>query len=118
LATDCWYLGGHEPTLPIPDPRPLDGLVELVVVDELQRLPLGRPWLTLAIDVASRMVTGFYVSLDAPSTLSVPLALTQAVLPKDLWLCDPRTGRWLGLRAASLLPAVRARTHASGHETP
>src|SRR5271166_2629509 len=34
------------------------------------------------------MVTGFYVSLDAPSILSVALALTQAVLPKDLWLCD------------------------------
>ena len=63
-------------------------LVDVVVVDELERLPLGRPWLTLAIDVASRMVTGFYVSLDPPSTLSVAMALTQAVLPKDLWLCD------------------------------
>jgi putative transposase len=63
-------------------------LVDVVIVDELKRLPLGRPWLTLAIDVASRMVTGFYLSLDAPSTLSVALALTQAVLPKDLWLCD------------------------------
>src|SRR6516165_681924 len=49
---------------------------------------IDRPWLTLAIDVASRMVTGFYVSLDPPSTLSVAMALTQAVLPKDLWLCD------------------------------
>jgi putative transposase len=39
-------------------------LVDVVVVDELERLPLGRPWLTLAVDVASRMVTGFYVSLD------------------------------------------------------
>jgi putative transposase len=34
-------------------------LVDVVVVDELERLPLGRPWLTLAIDVASRMVNGF-----------------------------------------------------------
>jgi len=49
---------------------------------------IDRPWLTLAIDVASRMVTGFYVSLDPPSTVSVAMALIQAVLPKDLWLCD------------------------------
>jgi hypothetical protein len=39
-------------------------LVDVVVVDELERRPLRRPWLTLVIDVASRMVTGFYVSLD------------------------------------------------------
>jgi putative transposase len=63
-------------------------LVDVVVVDELERRPLRRPWLTLVIDVASRMVTGFYVSLDPPSTLSVALALAQAALPKDLWLCD------------------------------
>jgi len=48
-------------------------LVDVVVVDELERLPLRRPWLTLAIDVASRMVNGFYVSLERPSILSVAL---------------------------------------------
>jgi putative transposase len=49
---------------------------------------LVRPWLTLAIDVASRTVIGFYVSLETPSAVSVALALTHAVLPKDLWLAD------------------------------
>ena len=77
-----------QPTLPLEVVQIDHTLVDVLVVDELERLPLGRPWLTLAIDVASRMVTGFYVSLDAPSILSVALALTQAVLPKDLWLCD------------------------------
>jgi transposase InsO family protein len=43
---------------------------------------LGRPWLTLAIDVASRVVTGFHVTFEPPSSLTVALALTQAVLPK------------------------------------
>jgi putative transposase len=42
-------------------------LVDVVVVDEGDRLPIGRPWLTLAIDVASRVVLGFSVSLEGPS---------------------------------------------------
>ena len=62
--------------------------VDVIVVDEEDRLPIGRPWLTLAIDVASRVVAGFTVSLEAPSTVSVALALTHAVLPKETWLAD------------------------------
>jgi putative transposase len=42
----------------------------------------------VAIDVASRVVLGLSVSLDAPSVVSVALALTHAVLPKDIWLAD------------------------------
>jgi putative transposase len=60
--------------------------VDVIVVDEVHRLPIGRPWLTLAIDVATRVVVGFYVSLEAPSSTSVALCLTQAVLPKESWL--------------------------------
>jgi transposase InsO family protein len=37
--------------------------VDVIVVDERDRLPLGRPCLTLAIDVATRVVLGFSVSL-------------------------------------------------------
>ena len=62
--------------------------IDVLVVDEWERQPLGRPWLTLAIDVASRFVTGFQISLDRPSSLTVALALTQAVLPKEGWLSD------------------------------
>ncbi|WP_437412692.1 hypothetical protein [Sinorhizobium meliloti] len=31
---------------------------DIFVVDEETRQPIGRPWLTLAMDVCSRMVTG------------------------------------------------------------
>ena len=62
--------------------------VDLIVVDERTRKPLGRPWLTLAIDVASRMVCGFFLSRIPPSTISVALALAHCVAPKDLWLAD------------------------------
>jgi putative transposase len=64
--------------------------IDVLVVDEWERQPLGRPWLTLAIDVASRFVTRFQVSLDRPSSLTVALVLTQAVLPKDGSLSDRR----------------------------
>src|SRR5262252_9777881 len=61
-------------------------LGDIILVDDVQRLPIGRPWITLAIDVFSRMVAGFYVSLDAPSALSAGLCLAHAILPKDTWL--------------------------------
>ena len=40
--------------------------------DEKYRLPIQRPWLTL---LATRMVGGYYLSLDPPSSVSVDLAL-------------------------------------------
>jgi putative transposase len=51
-------------------------------------LPIGRPWITLAIDIPTRCVAGFYLSLEAPSIVSVAMVLTQCVLPKDTWLAD------------------------------
>jgi putative transposase len=63
-------------------------LADVVVVDREHRLPIGRPWLTLAVDVASRAVAGFSISLENPSALSISLALSHAVLPKASWLAD------------------------------
>lgn len=63
-------------------------LVDVIVVDRDNRQPIGRPWPTLAVDVATRMIAGFHVSLWPPSALSVCLALTHAVLPKTSWLAD------------------------------
>lgn len=58
-------------------------LVDVIVVDEIAREPIGRPWLTLAVDVATRMVPGFHLTLEAPCSTSVALALSMAVLPKE-----------------------------------
>ncbi len=60
--------------------------VDIILVSEDERLPIGRPWITVAIDVFSRMVMGVYLSLDAPSAMSVGLCLTNGILPKDEWL--------------------------------
>ncbi|WP_309269159.1 DDE-type integrase/transposase/recombinase [Azonexus sp.] len=64
------------------DHTPLD----LLAIDSLTKLPLGRPWLTMAIDAYSRMAVGFYVSFNAPSSHGVLQCLRRAVLPKDEWL--------------------------------
>jgi len=61
--------------------------VDLFLVDEITRKPMqSRPWLTLAVDVFTRMVTGFHLSLDPPSRVSVSLCLLHAVYDKTAWL--------------------------------
>jgi putative transposase len=60
--------------------------VDLILVDDVHRRPVGRPWITVAIDVFSRMVAGFYVSFDPPGMLAVGLCLAHTILPKEHWL--------------------------------
>lgn len=62
--------------------------IDVIVVDEETREPRGRPWLTLAMDVFTRMVTGFYLTMDAPSRLSISLCLLHAVYDKTAWLAE------------------------------
>lgn len=64
------------------DHTPLD----VMVVDDVHRLPIGRPWLTVAIDEFSRMTLGYYMSFDAPSMTSSGMCLAHAILPKEEWL--------------------------------
>ncbi len=59
---------------------------DIIVVDEQHRLPLSRPWLTVAMDLYSRMVVGFYLSFDAPSSISVGMCLSQAICQKRDYL--------------------------------
>lgn len=61
-------------------------LVDTHIVDARDRGPLGRPWLTIAIDVCTRVITGFVLTLEAPSRLSVALCLRHAIYPKEDWL--------------------------------
>jgi len=60
--------------------------MDIILVDDVYRCPVGKPWITLAIDVFSRMVAGFYVSFDPPGTLSAGQCLANAILPKENWL--------------------------------
>ncbi|MDO9006078.1 MAG: DDE-type integrase/transposase/recombinase [Aquabacterium sp.] len=60
--------------------------IDIILVDERDRKPIGRGYLTSVIDVCTRVVVGFCVSLDAPGSLAAALAVAHAVLPKDKWL--------------------------------
>ena len=60
--------------------------VDVILVDDVHRKPIDRPWITVAIDVFSRMTVGYYLSFDEPSTTSVAMCLSHAMLPKDEWL--------------------------------
>ncbi|RMH11366.1 MAG: transposase [Gammaproteobacteria bacterium] len=64
------------------DHTPLD----IIVVDDIHRKPIGRPWLSLAMDIFSRVVTGYYLSFDAPSGTSVAMTVSHSILPKENWL--------------------------------
>lgn len=58
----------------------------ILLADTPNREVIGRPWLTLAIDCATRMVVGFYISFDRPNAESVAKCIVQAVSPKEHWL--------------------------------
>jgi putative transposase len=62
--------------------------VDIMLVDDITRACIGRPWLTLVLDVHTRMVAGLNLSLDPPSAAGTALAVTQAVMPKAQWLAD------------------------------
>ncbi len=59
---------------------------DVTIVDRWFRRPLGRPWLTVAIDIASRCIVAIYVSMDRPNAATVALVLSRIVLPKQVWL--------------------------------
>lgn len=69
--------------------------LDIILVDDYYRKAIGRPWITLAFDVYSRMVTGFYVSFDPPSAMTTGLSLIHSILPKEKWLAKyDINGEW------------------------
>jgi putative transposase len=68
--------------------RPLErveidhSVLDLFVVDLDDRLPIGRPTLTYALDVFSGLPLGMYVGFEPPSYLTVMHCLLHAVMPK------------------------------------
>ncbi len=61
--------------------------LDLIVVDEEDRLPIGRPTVTLALDVYSGFPTGVHVGFEAAGYGAAMRCLLHAILPKE----DART---------------------------
>lgn len=70
--------------------------LDIKVVDAQTRQPIeSRPWLTLVIDCFSRMIIGYFLSLESPSAFGAGVALYMGMLPKtDLLAKLSLPGRW------------------------
>lgn len=69
--------------------------LDMTIVYSDTREPWGRPWLTLVIDVMTRMIVGFYLSMSAPSSTSAGMALAMGMLSKKDYLADlGLSGSW------------------------
>jgi putative transposase len=93
----CRPVPGHvEVTKPLERVEIDHTLVDVILrEDTAMRAVIGRPWLTLAIDCATRMVVGFYLSFSRPSAASVAMCLAHAGLPKGSWLTEHGVaGQW------------------------
>lgn len=66
------------------DHTPLD----VFLVDDVFRESVGRAWVTLAICVYTRMIVGYYFSLEAPSALSVAMCIVNSVNRKERLLAE------------------------------
>lgn len=64
------------------DHTPMDA----ILVDDEERKPIGRAYLTIAIDVCTKMIVGFAISLDHPGSHATGQCLLLSILPKEDWL--------------------------------
>ena len=70
------------PTLPLERVELDHTRVDLIVIDEQDDLPLGRPTLTYCLDLATRYPLGYYLGFEPPSYLAVMECLAHAIRPK------------------------------------
>ncbi|MCI0730057.1 MAG: DDE-type integrase/transposase/recombinase [Chloroflexi bacterium] len=56
--------------------------LDIIIVDPVDRLPIGRPVITLCIDVATRYPLGFYIGFEPAGYLTVMECLYHAIRPK------------------------------------
>ncbi|ACO04294.1 MAG TPA: hypothetical protein DEP48_00590 [Persephonella sp.] len=80
-------------------------LLDIIVVDEIHRQPVGRPWITIAMDIYSRMVYSFFISLEFPSVFSIGQLLMLGISTKEEYL------EKLGIEGAWIIYGVPKSLH-------
>lgn len=60
--------------------------INVILRDDKTGCILGRPWITIAICVFSRMIVGYYISFETPGAIGTGLCISHLILPKDDWL--------------------------------
>ncbi|MFT4933998.1 MAG: putative transposase [Pseudoalteromonas distincta] len=59
-------------------------LIDIFVTHPVTGKVLGRPWMTVLLDRATRVIVGFHLSFEVPSYASLQRAMAHAFWPKDL----------------------------------
>jgi len=72
-----------EPTRPLARVEIDHTRIPIIVIDEEDNLPLGRPVLTYCLDVATRYPLGYYLGFEPFSYYAVMECLYHAIRPKD-----------------------------------
>ncbi|WP_417345565.1 Mu transposase C-terminal domain-containing protein [Ferrimonas sp.] len=77
-------IGAHTPAVRVLERVEIDHTpLDVILLDDELRIPLGRAFLTLLIDSYSRCIVGFHIGYKEPSYYSVKMALSNAMKPKD-----------------------------------
>ena len=87
FKADQWfaYCGAHNPPTRILERVEIDHTpLDLILLDDELLIPIGRPYLTLLIDVFSGCIMGFHLSYKCPSYVSAAKAISHAIKPKSL----------------------------------
>jgi len=71
-------------------------MLDIIIVDD-DGFVLGRLWITTAIDRCTRMIVGFHLHLEPPSSLTIAACIRNAIAPKLYMLSKwPQIGhQWL-----------------------
>ncbi|MCB1583333.1 MAG: Mu transposase C-terminal domain-containing protein [Xanthomonadales bacterium] len=60
--------------------------LDIILVDDVHRIQIGRPFITLAMCIKTRLCFSVWVGFENPSSLSVGLTISQGILAKDKFL--------------------------------
>lgn len=86
FKADQWfaYCSSHIPPTRILERVEIDHTpLDIILLDDELSIPLGRPYLTLIVDVFSSCVLGFHLSYRSPSYVSAAKAIVHAIKPKS-----------------------------------
>ncbi len=104
---DLWYRHNakHKPPTRVLERVEIDHTqLDLMLLHDEYLVPIGRPCLTMLIDVFSGCIIGFHLGFHAPGYATVAKALINAMKPKDYvkdlpielnnqWLCEGKIER-------------------------
>lgn len=87
-----------------------DTRIDIIVIDEADSLPLGRPTLTYCLDTAFRYPLGYYVGFEPASYYAVMECLYHAICPKlDICKLYHTEHKWLAFGTPNTLIVDNAR---------